>query len=421
MKNKKGFTLIELLAVIVILAIIALIVTPVISKIIENTKKQAFKQSVVGEIQSGEYYIAKHVLETNGLEITYPIEFTCNGTSCSHDEDNLAFQGTTPKGGKIIVESRKEVIAEYITDGKFCASGTKLNLQIAKSCSDIDTTAPIISGELDKSIIHLSIIEEESGVKGYCVNTTEDSSSCNWIDNTNKSIDHTLESAGTYYVFARDNKDNVSNRLEFTAEANNFCPYEEGHEFEFAYTGNIQEFVVPWDGLYKLEVWGARGGTPNGCGGAYGGYASGEITLTKDTVLYVVVGGRGSNGGVDLCGGWCGSSYSVDPGYNGTGSGWFNAVRSGIGSGSGSGGGATNIGTVNALLSNTTGQYVIGYGGGGGASAGGWNDSGNQEGPGCSRNGTNGSGWYGNDVTNGSTVTGTNEDAGRAKITLIEY
>ena len=44
--NKKGFTLIELLAVIVILAIIALIATPIILGIINDAKEDAAQQSV---------------------------------------------------------------------------------------------------------------------------------------------------------------------------------------------------------------------------------------------------------------------------------------------------------------------------------------------------------------------------------------
>lgn len=45
MKNK-GFTLMELLAVIVILAIIALIATPIILGIIDDTKEDANERSV---------------------------------------------------------------------------------------------------------------------------------------------------------------------------------------------------------------------------------------------------------------------------------------------------------------------------------------------------------------------------------------
>ena len=42
--NKKGFTLIELLAVIVILAIIALIATPIILGVIDNARKNSEKE-----------------------------------------------------------------------------------------------------------------------------------------------------------------------------------------------------------------------------------------------------------------------------------------------------------------------------------------------------------------------------------------
>ena len=43
---KKGFTLVELLAVIVILAVIALIATPIVKKSIDNSKNQALKETI---------------------------------------------------------------------------------------------------------------------------------------------------------------------------------------------------------------------------------------------------------------------------------------------------------------------------------------------------------------------------------------
>ena len=46
--NKKGFTLIELLAVIVILAVIALIASPIILGIIQNARESSMARSVEG-------------------------------------------------------------------------------------------------------------------------------------------------------------------------------------------------------------------------------------------------------------------------------------------------------------------------------------------------------------------------------------
>ena len=62
--KKKGFTLLELLAVIVVLAIIAIIVTPFVANAIKTAKKGAFKDSAYGMITSAEtYYGQKMALE----------------------------------------------------------------------------------------------------------------------------------------------------------------------------------------------------------------------------------------------------------------------------------------------------------------------------------------------------------------------
>lgn len=68
-QNKKGFTLIELLAVIVILAIIALIATPIILNMISKARRSAAKSSALGFVDSVEYYTSFNSAAAD-LEIT---------------------------------------------------------------------------------------------------------------------------------------------------------------------------------------------------------------------------------------------------------------------------------------------------------------------------------------------------------------
>lgn len=110
--------------------------------------------------------------------------------------------------------------------------------------------------------------------------------------------------------------------------------------FNFYYTGSMQTWVIPWTGKYKLECFGAQGWSVlNGTGGN-GGYAAGDIRLTKGEVLYIYVGGSGYNGG------WNGG-----------------------GSGSAYGGGASDIRTVGEVwndLSSLKSRLIVAGGGGGG-------------------------------------------------------
>jgi len=106
-KNKFGFTLIELLAVIVILAIIALIATPVMLDIIEDAKKSSL-------LRSAKFYedaVIYSVAELEDLfEVSYQI--TEKGDLCKTDlpckkEDTIKVRadGKKPTGGKVTIEN----------------------------------------------------------------------------------------------------------------------------------------------------------------------------------------------------------------------------------------------------------------------------------------------------------------------------
>ena len=148
---------------------------------------------------------------------------------------------------------------------------------------------------------------------------------------------------------------NVSCQVVFEANKINVSLDMQGGSIDSTYTEVKQHtYTVPYTGTYKLEVWGAQGGSATSKPGGYGGYSVGNVILQKGTLLYVNVGGQGQkNAG----------------GYNGGGTGQ-NIAGSVSNAGYG-GGGATHIATKSGLLkslSNSLSSILIVSGGGGGIS-----------------------------------------------------
>ena len=152
------------------------------------------------------------------------------------------------------------------------------------------------------------------------------------------------------------------------------CSYSAGTSWDYSYNGSYHEFTVPCNGVYKIEVWGAQGGDWFGAinMGGLGGHMAGNVTLTKNSKLYIVVGGSGK----------------THNGYNGGGEpgvaidGYSAAYR---------GGGASHIATAkrgDGKLTNYASYQsevlIVAGGGGGGAM------SGSKPGIGGGGGGTNG-------------------------------
>lgn len=188
----------------------------------------------------------------------------------------------------------------------------------------------------------------------------------------------------------------------------------------FNYTGSVQTFTAPCDGEYLLEVAGAQGGMSMEDGanitqGGLGGIATGNYHMKKGQIIYIAVGGKGSDADYRRKyneGGWNGGGKGTSDGGNDD-------------DGSGGGGGATSITTTNRGVLANYAKYkneiiTVAGGGGGGGYYGGYtwkaeDYNSYHDGPPAG----GGSGYIGG-VTNGSMETGTNKGNGWAKITYTD-
>jgi len=154
----------------------------------------------------------------------------------------------------------------------------------------------------------------------------------------------------------------------------------------FAYTGNLQTYTVSTTGVYFLSAAGGQGGSNQDWSGGLGAVVNGDYSLTADTVLDIVVGGQGANGGsgagggggtfIYICTSGCSSQGQTQlllaaGGGGGEGGGNGGDGQTGApGSGNGGAGGSSGFtdsggGGAGWLGSGSSGAY---FGGGGGSS-----------------------------------------------------
>ena len=103
----------------------------------------------------------------------------------------------------------------------------------------------------------------------------------------------------SYSLFKVDKKGQIHNKI-LTGNVSNSCDFEDGYIWNYEFSGSEEEFTVPCDGIYKIEAWGASGGTGKTNGklkyaGGNGSYTKGDILLNQDDNLYIYVGEAGKN------------------------------------------------------------------------------------------------------------------------------
>ena len=218
----------------------------------------------------------------------------------------------------------------------------------------------ISSSSTQNNITHLNLQYHYSG-KRFTDTLMIDGSGCKWTNQKTSDCSGMMEPNNT--ISLGHTGDGYARITLLT----------EGTTWDYSYNGtdgtdgSVQLFTTPVSGTYKLETWGAEGGTTAAFQGK-GGYSTATITLNKNSQLYITVGGEGlTQQRVD---------ETVDGGYNGGGKGGSTPgsyYASWSQDSGGSGGGATHIADTlvgTGLLSNyssNTSNILLVSGGGGGA------------------------------------------------------
>ena len=213
LKNKKGFTLIELLAVIVVLAIIALIATPIVMNTIKNAKKGAAERTADNYIKQVETAVAEERLNKNEvLEGEYQITSDgnlCRDKSASCSDDNkikIEMSGTKPTSGKIkITNGSVDQSSSSMTIGDYTVSynSTKKTYEATEKGNTTPDTPQPTKTYTNGEVVYFNV---DNGTK--CSNYTETQS------NTG-----TKSGCMKFYAFNDDGKDTVNLILDHNTTA----------------------------------------------------------------------------------------------------------------------------------------------------------------------------------------------------------
>ncbi len=179
--KKQGFTLVELLAVIVIIAVVALITIPMILNVIEEARKNSYKESARGYVDAIEKRIVKEQLKNTNTDYTgmYSIrEEKITKTSETATlipildtiSLTLKIKGTLPDKGNVVIDKKG------VTSGKFyygdylvTLNGEKYNVEIVTNGSTDSSDLKDRIDQLEENIVDLNNQLKEEQDKGKTV------------------------------------------------------------------------------------------------------------------------------------------------------------------------------------------------------------------------------------------------------------
>ena len=232
---KKGFTLIELLAVIVILAIIALIATPIILGIINDARKESQERSIELYASAAKNAIAKYQLNNTSsptsfdqLDIEYDGDVVCT-TQELYADGSIYLADCTVNGDAVdYTYGTKQVTQIYKSQYYSASSGSiggDLPIDAKANVSEIDTKGYTFylrlnadsNNKVSEAYVCFTRSETEYCLKGYDTSAYETNKTV--LEEAFKDVENAC-SVGDDYSFCNADSLNVNASSDGSVSAN---------------------------------------------------------------------------------------------------------------------------------------------------------------------------------------------------------
>ena len=426
-KYSKGFTLIELLAVIIILSVILTLTISVIGNVINDSKEKAYNEQVSRVISNARLWAVQndnllptqteqvYVLHLSDLiesgimkndEIKDPRNNgEMNGCiTISYEDPNYEYSFS-----ETCLDDIEYLITYYLDGGSL--SGTnpttyKIDTDtfqlINPTKNDYVFTGWTTEYLSNEKSLAVKVVKGSHGNKTFYATWAKEAYTVD-LDNQGATVsgttqiaavlneelpDITIPSKTGYTFMGYYAEPNATGRKFYNSLGKSlivsdlkapttFYAYWAVSTYTFSYQASVQEFPVTETGYYKVELWGAAGGSYETGGGA-GAYTTGKMLMTEGETYYIYTGQKGyltraltnndagfyPGGGATFNGGGAGGAGAYTRYTSPTAGYVYYEYRGGA-----SGGGATDIRLANGSWNDATGlrtRIMVAAGGGGG-------------------------------------------------------
>ena len=206
------------------------------------------------------------------------VKSSCLNLEITNEENVIRLEKQIP----IMNEEGKNLTPYTFTINNTCNSMMAYSLNLEELEGSTLASKYIMTMVNDKSYVNMASL---SSTDNYYANSVESRVLVTGSLGANASVDYSLR------LWMDEDTPLTSEAMNKSFRSKVVVVATPTNTVDFDYTGTEQVFTAPADGKYKIELWGAQGGSDySGVKASLGGYVSGNILLKAQEKLYVYVG-----------------------------------------------------------------------------------------------------------------------------------